>query len=57
MDWEPVVLPTFNCATQTHHKFMLGVHLIPTFGEQRLPEISHEAIQAFLAAKLRDGFA
>jgi hypothetical protein len=31
--------------------------LIPVFGERRLPDISREAIQTFLAAKLRDGFA
>ena len=36
---------------------MLGVHLIPIFGERRLPDISREAIQTFLAAKLRYGFA
>jgi integrase len=57
MDWEPVVLPTLKYATQTHYKYMLGAHLIPTFGERRLPDISREAIQTFLAAKLREGFA
>ena len=57
MDWEPVVLPTLKYATQRHYKYMLGVHLIPIFGERRLPDISREAIQTFLAAKLRDGFA
>jgi integrase-like protein len=57
MDWEPVVLPTLKYATRRHYKYMLGVHLIPIFGERRLPDISREAIQTFLAAKLRDGFA
>ena len=57
MDWEPVVLPTLKYATQRHYKYMCGAHLIPAFGEQRLPDISREAIQAFLAAKLRDGLA
>jgi integrase len=57
MDWGPVVLPTLKYATQKHYKYMLGVHLIPMFGERRLPDISREAIQTFLAAKLRDGFA
>ena len=57
MDWEPVVLPTLKYATQTHYKYMLRAHLIPAFGERRLPDISREAIQTFLAAKLRDGFA
>ncbi len=36
---------------------MLRVHLTPTFGERRLPDISCEVIQTLLAAKLRDGFA
>ena len=57
MDWEPVVLPTLKYATQTHYKYMLRAHLIPAFGERRLPDIPREAIQTFLAAKLRDGFA
>jgi integrase len=57
MDWEPVVLPTLKYATQTHYKYMLRAHLIPVFGERRLPDISREAIQTLLAAKLRDGFA
>ena len=57
LDWEPVVLPTLKYATQRHYKYMLGVHVIPAFGERRLPDISREAIQTFLAAKLRNGFA
>jgi integrase len=36
---------------------MLRTHLIPAFGERRLPDIPREAIQTLLAAKLCDGFA
>lgn len=57
MDWEPVVLPTLKHATRTHYRYMLDAHLLPAFGEQRLPDISRAAIQAFLAAKLRVGFS
>ncbi len=57
MDWEPVVLPTLKYATQMHYKYMLRVHLIPAFGERRLPDISRAAIQVLLAAKLRDGLS
>lgn len=57
MDWGPLVLPTLKYATQTHYKHMLRAHLIPAFGDRRLPDIPREAIQTFLAAKLRDGFA
>jgi integrase len=56
-DWEPVVLPTLKYATQRHYKYVLNVHLIPAFGERRLSDISREAIQAFLTAKLRDGLS
>jgi integrase len=56
-DWEPVVLPTLKYATQKHYKYVLGAHLIPVFGEHRLSDISREAIQAFLMAKLRDGLS
>jgi len=57
MDWEPVVLPTMKYATQMHYKYMFGAHLMPTFGEWRLPDISRAAIQTFLATKLREGYA
>ncbi len=56
-DWEPVVLPTLKYATQRHYKYVLNSHLIPAFGDRRLSDISREAIQAFLTAKLRDGLA
>jgi integrase len=36
---------------------VLGVHLIPTFVEQRLSDISREAIQTFLITKLRGGLS
>jgi len=57
MDWEPVVLPTLKYATRMHYKYMLDAHVMPVFGEQRLSDISRAAIQAFLAAKLRERFA
>jgi integrase len=57
MDWEPVVLTALKYATQRHYKYVLGVHLIPMFGEQRLTNISREAIQTFLIAKLRGGLS
>ncbi len=56
-DWEPVVLPTLKYATQKHYKYVLGAHLIPAFGEHRLFDISREAIQTLLLAKLREGYA
>jgi integrase len=56
-DWGPVVLPTLKYGTQKHYKYILSAHLIPAFGELRLSDISREAIQAFVLAKLREGYA
>src|SRR5437899_989882 len=56
-DWEPVVLPTLKYATQKHYKYILKAHLIPAFGEFRLPDISREAIQNFLLTKLREDYS
>jgi len=56
-DWEPVVLPTLKYVTQKHYKYILKAHLIPAFGEFRLPDISPEAIQNFLLTKLREDYS
>lgn len=56
-DWEPVVYPTLKYATQEHYKYVLGVHLVPMFGDYRLCDISREAIQTFLSTKLQSGLS
>ncbi len=56
-DWMPVVLPTLKYATQKHYRYILGIHLLPTFGSARLTDIKRECIQSFLAAKLNSGLA
>ena len=56
-DWEPVVLPTLKYATQKHYRYILKAHLIPAFGEFRLSDLSREAIQNFLLAKLREDYS
>lgn len=50
-DWTPVVLPTLKHATQKHYRYVLDVHLVPTFGKVRLSDIKRECIQSFLASK------
>jgi integrase len=55
--WLPVVLPTFKYATQKSYRYLLGVHLVPAFGELGLAEISRERAQAFLNAKLGGGLS
>lgn len=56
-EWEPVVLPTLKYATQQHYKYILKAHLSPAFGDSRLSDISREAIQNFLLAKLREEYS
>lgn len=56
-DWMPVVLPTLKYATEKHYRYILNVHLLPTFGSIRLTDIKRECIQSFLAAKLNSGLA
>jgi integrase len=56
-DWSPVVLPTLKYASQKHYRYVLNVHLVPTFGKTRLCDIARESIQSFLAQKLSTGLA
>jgi len=56
-DWLPVLLPTVKYATDKNYRYILDVHLLPTFGEHQLCDIKRETIQQFLAAKLRSGLA
>jgi integrase len=44
-------------ATQKHYRYILDVHLVPTFGKARLSDIKREWIQSFLATKLATGLA
>jgi integrase len=56
-DWIPVVLPTLKYATQKHYRYMLDVHLIPSFGQRQLRELTREELQSFLSRKLKDGLS
>lgn len=56
-EWLPVTLPTVKFATQKNYRYILDVHLLPTFGEHRLCDINRESIQSFLVAKLSRGLA
>lgn len=56
-DWVPVVLPTLKYATQKHYRYILDVHLVPTFGKVKLSDIKREWIQSFLASKFAAGLA
>jgi hypothetical protein len=56
-DWLPVMLPTLKYATQKNYRYILDVHLLPTFGKHRLCDIKRETIQSILVAKLSGGLA
>ena len=56
-DWMPVILPTLKFATQKHHRYMLGVHLIPAFGKSPLRDLTREELQRFLSRKLSNGLS
>jgi integrase len=55
--WFPEVLPTLKHSSKKHYQYILRVHLYPTFGEMQLRLITRDAVQAFLAAKLRRGLS
>jgi len=55
--FEPGVLPTLKFATQEIYSLLLHKHLLPPFGDQRLPEISKEEVQRFVLEKLRQGLS
>src|SRR6266576_1349815 len=56
-EWEPQVLPTLKYATQRHYKYVVQTHLLPVFGNVQLRLISREAVQNFLAARLKQGLS
>jgi integrase len=56
-NWLPEVLPTVKYSAQRHYQYMLQVHLYPLFGDVQLRLITRDAVQNFLAGKLRSGLA
>ena len=55
--WLPEVLPTLKYSTKRYYQYFLRVHLYPIFGQMQLRLISRDAVQLFLAAKLRSGLS
>ena len=56
-EWSAVVLPTLKYATQKHYRYLLRVHLLPAFGDLDLQDVSREAAQSFLNAKLKSNLS
>ena len=55
--WLPEMLPTLKYSTKRFYQYMLKVHLCPVFGEMQLRLINRDAVQLFLAEKLRSGLS
>jgi integrase len=55
--WLPEVLPALKHSSKKHYQYILRVHLYPTFGETQMRLITRDAVQSFLAAKLRSGLS
>jgi integrase len=55
--WLPEVLPTLKYSTKRYYQYMLKVHLYPAFADVQLRLITRDAVQGYLAAKLRSGLS
>ena len=49
--WEPNILPTLRYSTARNYRHVVRRHLIPFFGNMKLPEIGPAEVQMFLAEK------
>jgi integrase len=56
-EWTTLVLSTLKLSTQRGYRMVLGKHVMPCFGQQRLCGISKLDIQQFVADKFRQGLA
>src|SRR6202035_4054311 len=55
--WLPEVLPTLKYSTRKYYQYMLKVHLYPAFANVQVRLITRDAVQSFIAAKLRSGLS
>lgn len=55
--WFPEVLPAVKYSTNRNYQYFVSVHLFPQFGDLQLRLITRDAVQLFLAAKLRTGLS
>jgi len=56
-EWEPAVLPSLKFASRKHYKYVLGTHVLPAMGSNRLREIKRDMVQRFVNAKLESGLS
>lgn len=49
--FEPSLFPTFKLSTKRGYEYLLRKHLLPSFGEYKLTEITRQMVQAFVAQK------
>lgn len=48
--WLPVLFPTFKFSTRKGYEYLLGKHLLPYFGKERLCDINRANVQTFVAS-------
>jgi len=53
----PHLFPTLKLSTQRRYRLTLNVHLLPAFGDWRLPEIRTLDIQIFVQKKMESGLS
>lgn len=49
--FEPAILPTLRFSTSRNYRHMIRKHLLPFFGDHRLPDIGPADVQIYLAEK------
>jgi len=49
--WEPAIYPTLRFSTSRNYRWAIRKHLLPFFGQVRLPDIGTADVQMFLANK------
>ncbi len=51
--WEPNMFPTLRYSTVKNYRYLIRRHLLPFFGQMRLPEIGPLDVQMFLSEKAK----
>ncbi len=55
--WEPAVVPHLKATSVRYYGKQIERHLLPTFGEWRLKDITKEEVQRFLGQKRKQGLS
>jgi integrase len=56
-EWQTTVLPMYKHSTQKNHRHILKKHLVPTFGEKAIADVTTQEVQAYVAHLTKTGYA